>query len=116
MTDTMKTMIFPVAHPHLRRSTALFRALLGVDPYVEEEYYVGFRAGGQEIGLDPNGHSKGLTGPVGYWHVEDIGASLEALTDAGADEFQPVQDVGGGRKIAAVQDADGNVVGLLQEQ
>ncbi|WP_314178224.1 VOC family protein [Streptomyces winkii] len=113
MTDGMKTVIFPVAH--LGQSKALFRELLGVEPYVDEAYYVGFRAGGQEIGLDPNGHSKGLTAPVGYWEVQDIDASVKALTDAGADVFQPVEHVGGGKRIAAVQDADGNVIGLVQE-
>lgn len=115
MNEGVKTIIFPVAHPHLGRSKALFRVLLGVDPYIDEEYYVGFRSGGQEIGLDPNGHSKGMTGPVDYWHVEDIEASLKALTSAGAEPFQEVQDVGGGKRIAAVQDADGNVIGLLEE-
>jgi predicted enzyme related to lactoylglutathione lyase len=115
MSEGVRTIIFPVAHPHLGRTRDLFRALLGVEPYIDEEYYVGFRAGGQEIGLDPNGHSKGMTGPVDYWHVEDVEASVATLTGAGAELFQEVQDVGGGKLIAAVQDADGNVIGLLQE-
>jgi len=33
---------------------------------------------------------------------------------AGAQEVQPVRDVGGGKLIASVQDADGNMVGLTQ--
>ena len=39
---------------------------------------------------------------------------MQALLDAGAKEHQPVQSVGGTRRIASVTDADGNVVGLLQ--
>lgn len=113
MNEGVRTIIFPVAHPHLRQTTEVFRVLLGVEPYVDEEYYVGFRAGGQEIGLDPNGHSKGMTGPVPYWHVTDVEESARALAEAGADRFQDVEDVGGGRRITAVQDADGNVIGLL---
>ena len=35
------------------RARALFRALLGEAPYTDDPYYVGFRAEGQEIGLDP---------------------------------------------------------------
>ena len=46
---------------------------------MDEVYYVGFEVDDQDIGLDPNGHSKGMTGPVGYWHVDDINESLEAL-------------------------------------
>ena len=44
---------------------------------MDEAYYVGFSIGGQEVGLDPNGHSQGMTGPVGYWHVDDIKESLQ---------------------------------------
>ena len=76
--------------------------------------YVGFEVDGQDIGLDPNGHSKGMTGPVGYWHVDDINESLEALLEAGAETQQPISDVGGGKLIASVKDADGNAIGLLQ--
>jgi catechol 2,3-dioxygenase-like lactoylglutathione lyase family enzyme len=76
----IKTIMFPVED--LAGAKALFRDLLGVEPYADEPYYVGFRAGDQEIGLDPNGHKKGMTGPVGYWHVDDVEASLQRLLDA----------------------------------
>jgi hypothetical protein len=34
--------------------------------------------------------------------------------DAGAEAQQGVKDVGGGKLIASVKDADGNTIGLLQ--
>ena len=34
--------------------------------------------------------------------------------DAGAEAHQRVRDVGGGKLVASVKDADGNVIGLLQ--
>jgi predicted enzyme related to lactoylglutathione lyase len=68
----------------------------------------------QEIGLDPNGHNNGMTGPVGYCQVSDIQKSLQLLLDAGAQVQQEVQDVGGGKLIASVKDADGNITGLMQ--
>jgi predicted enzyme related to lactoylglutathione lyase len=74
----------------------------------------GAAVGGQDVGLDPHGHSQGMTGPVGSWHVDDIKRSVKALLDAGAEELQEVKDVGRGRLIASVKDADGNVIGLLQ--
>jgi len=92
----------------------LYRKFLGVDPYADAAYYVGFRVGDQEIGLDPNGHKKGMTGPIRYRQVEDIKRSLQALLDAGAQAQQEVTDVGGGKLIASVKDADGNMIGLLQ--
>jgi predicted enzyme related to lactoylglutathione lyase len=85
-----------------------------VEPYVDEAYYVGFRVGDQEIGLDPHGHRKGMTGPVGFWPVNDIRSSLQLLLDAGAQAQQEVQDVGGGKLIALVKDVDGNSTGLVQ--
>lgn len=113
MTSGMKTVIYPVEDISAARK--LYGQLLGVEPYMDETYYVGFNLDGQDVGLDPNGRRKGMTGPVGYWHVDDIEASLQALLGAGAQPGQPVRDVGGGKLIATVTDPDGNVVGLLQE-
>jgi predicted enzyme related to lactoylglutathione lyase len=112
MTSGIRTVIYPIKD--LARAKTLYGRLLGVAPYADEAYYVGFRVGDQEIGLDPNGHSQGMTGPVGYWHVEDIKQSLELLLDAGAAEQQAIRDVGGGKLIASVKDADGNIIGLVQ--
>src|SRR5712692_2222641 len=106
MTSGLPTVIYPV--------TDLPRALLGVAPYADEAYYVGFRVGDQELGLDPNGHSQGMTGPVGYWEVDDIEETLAQLLAAGAEEQQAIRDVGGGKLIASVKDADGNITGLMQ--
>ncbi len=55
-----------------------------------------------------------MTGPIAYWHVDDITKSLEVLLDAGAEAGHPVQDVGDGTLIATAKDADGNVTGLFQ--
>ncbi|MFD9431004.1 VOC family protein [Streptomyces sp. NPDC060002] len=113
MTAGLQTIIYPVKD--LARAKALFSALLEVEPYADEPYFVGFKAAGQDVGLDPNGHAKGMTGPVPYWHVTDLRERLAALVAAGAELLQDAQDVGGGRLIAFVKDADGNLVGLLQD-
>jgi predicted enzyme related to lactoylglutathione lyase len=110
MTRGVKTIIYPVKD--VAQAKLRFSKLLGVEPYVDGPYYVGFRVGDQEIGLDPNGHRQGLTG---YWHVDDIKESYQALVAAGAQAQQEVRDVGGGRLIASLKDADGNIIGLLQD-
>jgi predicted enzyme related to lactoylglutathione lyase len=112
MTEGVKTIIYPVTN--LARARTLYGKLLGVEPYMDEAYYVGFNIEGQDVGLDPQVYSKGMTGPVSYWHVDDIKKSLKALLDAGAEAHQEVKDVGGGKLIASVKDADGNVIGLIQ--
>jgi predicted enzyme related to lactoylglutathione lyase len=81
---------------------------------MDEPYYVGFRVGDQDIGLDPNGHKQGTTGPVGYYHVDDIKKNLQNLLDAGAQIQQEVKDVGGGKLIATVRDTSDNIIGLIQ--
>ncbi len=40
--------------------------------------------------------------------------ALKALLDAGAEAKHEVRDVGRGKLIASVTDADGNVMGLIQ--
>lgn len=112
MTSGLKTVIYPVKD--LARAKTLYGKLLGVAPYADEAYYVGFRVGDQELGLDPHGHSQGMTGPVGYWHVDAIKESVKLLLDAGAEAQQAVRDVGGGKLTASVKDADGNITGLIQ--
>jgi predicted enzyme related to lactoylglutathione lyase len=112
MKQGMRLLVYPVRD--IARARALYNEVLGVEPYADRPYYVGFRTGDQEIGLDPNGHAKGMTGPIAYVEVDDIRGRLRALVDAGARERQAVTDVGGGRLIAWVEDADGNIIGLQQ--
>ena len=113
MNEGVKTVIYPVKD--LDQAKALFTALLGAPPGSDTPYYVGWKAAGQDIGLDPNGHAQGLNDPVPYWHVDDIAGSVRALLEAGGEVQQEPKDVGGGRLIAWVKDADGNVIGLLQD-
>jgi predicted enzyme related to lactoylglutathione lyase len=108
----MDTVIFPVHD--VDKVKPIYTALLGIEPYMDQPYYVGYRTGHQEIGLDPNGHGKGMTGPIGYVEVADITASLAALLEAGASVKDEVSDVGGGKLIATVTDPDGNILGLAQ--
>jgi predicted enzyme related to lactoylglutathione lyase len=110
MSQGIMTIIYPVRD--LARAKALYTTFLGTEPYVDTPYYVGFRIGDQEIGLDP--HGDGI-GAIGYRHVDDIEASLRSLLDAGAQVRQGVGDVGGGKLIATVGDLEGNTVGLVQE-
>ena len=107
--QAMHLVVYPAKD--MDKSKALFRELLGVEPYIDSSYYTGFRTGDLEIGLDPNARS---SGPIAYWQVGDIKASLQNLLDVGAQREQDVKDVGRGLLIATVKDADGNTIGLRQ--
>jgi predicted enzyme related to lactoylglutathione lyase len=112
MAQGISLVVYPVKD--IARAKALYTSLLGVEPYVDSPYYVGFRVGEQEIGLDPNGHAAGLTGPIGYCSVADIRQSLQTLVAAGAQIQQDVHEVTPGLQIAWIKDGDGNVSGLRQ--
>lgn len=110
-TSGLRSIVYPVRD--LDAAKSVFTALFGA-PHTDQPYYVGYAAGEQQIGLDPNGHAAGLTGPVGYWSVADIEASRQQLLAGGATDVQTPHDVGGGMQIAVLADADGNQVGLMQ--
>jgi len=109
MNQGISLIVYPVKD--VNEAKKLFGAFLGVEPYADAPYYVGYKVGDQEIGLDPRGSS---AGPIAYREVTDIKASLKALSDAGAQLQQDVKDVGYGRLIATVKDAAGNTIGIMQ--
>ena len=78
-----KTCIHPVHD--LAAAKAVYAALLGVEPTMDESYYVGFEVGDQHLGLDPNGHAQGhdRTGRLlaGRRHRE---VGRQSLIEAGA--------------------------------
>ena len=112
MTSGTKTIVYPVTD--IAAAKQLYGALFGVVPYADEPYYVGFKVQGQDVGLDPNGHRNGMSGPVVYWHVEDIDEEIRRLVEAGAETQGAASDVGGGTLIATLKDTDGNTIGLVQ--
>ncbi len=109
MARNIKLLVYPVKD--VEKAKAFYGKFLDVEPYVEGPYYVGYRVGDQEVGLDPN--SK--IGPIAYTDVKDIKSSLQAMVKVGAEVVQDVKEVGGGLLIAQVKDVDGNVVGLRQQ-
>jgi predicted enzyme related to lactoylglutathione lyase len=109
MIEGFKTIIYPVKD--IARAKALYATLFGKEPSVDAPYYAGFDLDGQHFGLDPHGHANG---PVSYAHVSDIEKTLQTLVAAGAQVVQAAKGVGGGRLVAMVKDADGNVTGLIQ--
>ena len=109
MNQGIKTVIYPVKD--MTQATTLFRKFLGVEPYADQPYYVGFKINDQDVGLVPNSPEAGMTA---FYHVDDIKNSLEILLDAGAAIIQAIRNVGGGRLIASVKDKDSNIIGLIQ--
>jgi predicted enzyme related to lactoylglutathione lyase len=110
MAQNIKLIVYPVKD--VEKAKVFFGKFLGVEPYVDDgAYYVGYKVGDLEVGLDPNSKD----GPIAYTDVEDIQASLKEMTDLGAEIVQDVKDVANGLLIARVKDSNGNVVGFRQQ-
>lgn len=63
-TEGIKTVLHPVSD--LAQAKGVYSALLGMPPQTDSDYYVGFQAAGQQIGLVPGGGPQGMTCPVAY--------------------------------------------------
>jgi len=104
----LRTAIYHAAD--LASAKRWYAAVLGVEPYFDQPFYVGFRVGGFELGLDPDGAPA-----VGaLWGVAEIGAAFDRLTALGAVPVVSVTDVGSGIKVATVRDPFGNLLGLIE--
>ena len=112
MNTGTNTLVVPVRD--LAAAKAVYGALLG-EPHTDQPYYVGYRLADTEVGLDPNGHKQGMTGPVTYWDVDDLEKTAAGLVAAGGTVASPARNVGGGMLVAIVADADGNPIGLRQQ-
>ncbi len=51
--------------------------------------------------------------PSVHWGVEDIEAEYKRLLELGAKPHKPIEDVGGGIKVAVVLDPSGNPFGII---
>ena len=107
----LRTVIYHVTE--LAKAKAWYSQVLEREPYFDEAFYVGFSVGGFELGLNPNG-TPGPGGTVAYWGVPDAAAALRRLESLGATAREPLQDVGGGIKVAAVADPFGNTFGVIE--
>jgi predicted enzyme related to lactoylglutathione lyase len=111
MIQGLRTVIYPVSD--LARGKAWYAEVLGLAPYFDQPFYVGFAVGGFELGLVPDG-MPGAQGAKAYWGVADAQAALERLVALGAPVQEPLSDVGDGIRVAAVRDPFGNVFGVIE--
>jgi uncharacterized protein YndB with AHSA1/START domain/predicted enzyme related to lactoylglutathione lyase len=95
-----------------------YRELLGIAPYFDEPFYVGFDVGGYELGLQPaEGDAQpGVGGDVAYWGVDDVAVAIERAVELGATSLRPAQEVGGDIVVGAVRDPFGNVLGFIENR
>ena len=106
----LRTVIYPAAD--LAASKAWFAKALGVEPYFDEPFYVGFEVGGYELGLTPADDSSPAA--ITYWGVANADVAVQHLISAGATAGDPVTDVGGGIRVATVVEPGGSTFGVIE--
>jgi len=113
MLQGLRTVIYPA--PDLDRTKAWYARVLGLSPYFDEPFYVGFHVGGFELGLLPEpAPAQAPGGVLAYWGVDDVGAAYTRLLALGARTHEAPKDVGDGITVATVIDPFGNILGLIR--
>jgi catechol 2,3-dioxygenase-like lactoylglutathione lyase family enzyme len=110
----LRTVVYEVTD--LPRARAWYAALLGIEPYFEQPYYVGFNVGGFELGLHPDTtvRAEDPGRAVAYWGVASMSALWPRLLAHGAVEVSKPRDVGEGIQVATAKDPFGNLIGLIE--
>jgi len=111
MIQGLRSAIYPV--PDLAAAKTWYSRVLDAKPYFDEPFYAGFQVGGFELGLLPEG-VPGKTGVSAYWGEADIKQAHARLLELGATAAEPITDVGGGIKVAAVIDPFGNRFSIIE--
>jgi predicted enzyme related to lactoylglutathione lyase len=107
----LRTAVYHV--DDLERAKSWYTLVLGHGPYFDEPFYVGYNVGGYELGLLPRESVK-AEGVSVYWGVENAEQAFEKLLQLGVTKHEDIQEVGGGIKVAAVQDPFGNSFGIIE--
>ena len=114
MFQGLRTAIYHVSD--IERGKQWYSKVVGIEPYFDQPFYVGYNVSGYELGLQPVESASGerSDGAVAYWGVENAEAAFQRLIELGATAHEPVQDVGEGIKVATVKDPFGNVLGIIE--
>ena len=109
--NAVSLIIYPASD--VPKTRKFFATVLGGEPYVESDYYTGFKAGEMEIGIVPQTMHRG-PGALAFVTVGDIKEAVATLLAAGAETVQEITDVANGLLVASVKYLDGTAIGLRQ--
>ena len=107
----IRSVIYPA--PDIVAARDWFVGVLGIQPYFDEPFYVGFNLGGFELGLEAGADV--ARGAISYWGVDNASEALDELLAAGASDSSGVLDIGDGLRMATVQLPNGGgIFGIIE--
>ncbi len=97
-----------------RLLAAWYKRVFELQEVVSSPDFIGLHAGEATIFVQrtSEGHRPGVGGIRPHFNVEDCRAAHRELTEAGARTLLPVTDTGD-ELVAALQDPEGNPIGIL---
>lgn len=108
----LRTTIYKVSD--ITQAKSWYGNILGIEPYFDEPYYVGYNVAGYELGLQPDEKNDAKTdGVVTYWGVDNAEEKYNELLEAGATTYEAPTEVGGGVVVATVKDPWENIFGII---
>lgn len=108
----LRTTIYKVSD--ITQAKSWYGNILGVEPYFDEPYYVGYNVAGYELGLQPDEKNDAKTeGVVTYWGVDNAEEKYNELLEAGATTYEAPTEVGGGIVVATVKDPWENIFDII---
>ena len=111
----LRTCQYHVKTSQLKTARNWYARILGIEPYFDEPFYVGFNVAGFELGLVPDDTGAGKPGSVFvYWGVSEIGPAVDGLVQNGAIEDGGIEEVGAGIKKASFTDPFGNRFSIIE--
>ena len=111
--NLFKCIIYTVTN--LDAAKAMHAAVLGVAPHTDQPYYVGFNVGGFDIALVPHDPKGDRPQPIAYIAIDDLDDAIADAQCAGATVLSEPHDVGGGIRLATLNDLGGNITGLITQ-
>jgi predicted enzyme related to lactoylglutathione lyase len=105
----LRSVIYPTQD--LEAAKKWWQDFLGVAPYFDEPFYVGFLAGGYEIGLNPGAEM--AFGPVTYIGVDSIEEGLSRAQAHGSTVVSGIENVGDGISVVHLVSPTGERFGLI---
>jgi predicted enzyme related to lactoylglutathione lyase len=109
----LRTTIYKVSN--ISQAKEWYTSILGIAPYFDEPYHVGFTVAGYELGLQPEDSADGVKSAnvLTYWGVPDVQVAYDRLIAEGATPHEEPVNVDGDIMVATVMDPWGNVFGII---
>lgn len=105
----LRTLIYPTRN--LETDKAWWADALGIEPYFDQPFYVGFNVGGYELGLDSNANM--AYGPRTYFGVDDVRAAVDHFVAHGCTIHEAITETGDDIVVATVKKPNGRLLGLI---